>query len=279
DAAANDNTARLHVLIHPHPTAATSGQHWADPDRQPTFVQTAMRAISMQRSQSLYADLRQAEKTNSRIEWIQALCGDLGDALDRLPEPHRSEVVAALTATVRQIETQKAGLRAAGSHQAPTTASASQQSQPSDLLAEAVHVASGIGGKRPARIDVISPLLLRDVADGSHSVEQLLSGELLDHFGCFYDEALRRSDFDLGFVSTTQWLADLDPDEIGLTTGELDVAREALASGPYRPGAGWQRTGGTRLPSLLRAHPLLTLRLLGRVARVLVHDTRKRPAP
>jgi hypothetical protein len=35
---------RLHLLIHPHPTAAIRDQSWANPQVQPTFTQTAVRA-------------------------------------------------------------------------------------------------------------------------------------------------------------------------------------------------------------------------------------------
>ena len=281
---AADAGQRLHVLIHPHPTAATSGTHWADPDVQPTFVQTAMRALSLQSTQSLYRDLKQAEKTNSRITWIESVTDRLGRELDALPADSRDRVAAALGAALGEITASKAALAAARTGDttaAPATApaaSAPGASLPSELLDQVVHLASGTGGKRPARIDVISPLLLPEVADGSHTVEEVLSGEILAHFGGFLDETMRRNDFDLGYRSTLAWLeagglAPLGLDDAAMTKA-LDAARAA-----YQPGDGWKKTGGESVGDVLLDHKVMVTRLVAQIVRVLIHDLLHHPEP
>jgi hypothetical protein len=281
DQAADPGT-RLHLLVHPHPTAATSGAHWADPATPPTFVQTAVRALGLQRTQSLYRDLKQAEKTNSHIDWLTSLADTLGPKLDALPADSRAEVTAALKGALAEIDTAHAELRAqqsgrgAGSGDASTTTD--DAATPSELLARALHQASGTGGKRPARIDVISPLLLQEIRNGSHTVEQMLSGEILFHFGGFLDETMRRNDFDLGYRSTLAWLEAGGLNDVGLDTAAIDTAKQAAAAG-YQPGDGWKKTGETTVASLLAMHPWQTARLAGKITHVLIHDMLNREQP
>jgi predicted acylesterase/phospholipase RssA len=269
-----DGTAsRLHLLVHPHPTAATSGTHWANPVIQPTFLQTALRALSLQRTQSIYHDLKQAEKTNSHIEWLASLADHLGPELDALPEDSRGRVRAALATALAEIGSAHTKIdadadRAAGSTRIIASASSAL---PSALLSRALHDASGTGGKRPARIDVISPLLLPEVRSGECSVEQMLSGEILGHFGGFFDETLRRNDFDLGYASTLQWLEAGGLDGLGLTALQIETALDS-ARGAYLPGDGWKQTGETTVGSLFRKHPWLAVRLALKIGRVLLHD-------
>lgn len=75
DGSNHTDDRRLHLLIHPFPEAVvpTGSDAWANPDRQPTWLRTLTRALSIVRSQSLYADLKQAEKVNSRMIWQQRL--------------------------------------------------------------------------------------------------------------------------------------------------------------------------------------------------------------
>lgn len=270
---------RLHLLIHPHPTAATSGAHWADPTVQPSFVQTAIRAFGLQRAQSLYGDLKQAEKTNSRISWLHVLSDHLGPELDRLPDEMRTGVAAALSAAINQMQRDRAQLRA---DRAGTGVTAAEQraepASPSRLLEQALSTASGTGGKRPARIDVISPLLLPQIRDGSHTVEQMLSGELLFHFGGFLDEKMRRNDFDLGYRSTLSWLDAGGLSNTGLGDDAIRTARAAAVSG-YVPGDGWKETGNKTVGSLLAMHPWQAARLTGKLAQVLAHDVFHHPTP
>jgi Patatin-like phospholipase len=276
-----DNTPsqRLHLLIHPHPTAAIHDLSWANPQVQPTFVQTAVRGLEMQRTQSLYADLKQVEKTNSHIAWIEILHRELGAALDQLPDESRAQVAGALS---NALDAMAKDVDALHEQHSATPGEGSSHvadeptSSPSALLSDALHQASGLAGKQTARVDVISPLLLPE--SETHSVDQLLSGEVLFHFGGFLDEGMRRNDFDLGYSSTIAWLT-----QGGLTSAGLpgSLAEEALASAAdaYQPGKGWERTGSTTVGSLLAMHPWEAARLAGKITHVLLHDLIHHPRP
>ncbi len=276
DTDADAGCQRLHLLIHPHPTAAVRDLEWADPAEPPTFVQTAVRALNLQRTQSLYADLKQVEKTNTHLRWVSGLCDALGPALDRLPDAEREPVVTALTDAVAAMRKDQRDLR----HQRGGRGRRRPASRPSgpasQLLGDALALAAGVAGKHPARVDVLSPLLLKDSA--THSVEQMLSGEVLFHFGGFLDENLRRNDFDLGYSTTLAWLASGALTDAGLPRDLAAQATEA-AQTAYRPGDGWRRTGDTTVGSLLRMHPWQAARLVGKVTQVLLHDFVHRQAP
>jgi hypothetical protein len=281
EADADDTPSRrLHLLIHPHPTAAIRDRSWANPAVQPTFTQTAVRGLSLQRTQSIYDDLKRVEKTNSHIAWIGDLGAGLGAVLDQLPAEGRAAVTAALagalagmTREADSLRGQRTGTGGGGEGAGPGPAS---DSSPSDLLSLALHTAAGLAGKQPARVDVISPLLLPESA--THSVDQLLSGELLFHFGGFLDEDMRRNDFDLGYQSTLRWLEKDSLTEAGLPAGLAGPALEA-ARAAYQPGNGWERTGKTSVGSLLAMHPWQAARLAGKITQVLLHDLLHHPRP
>lgn len=274
DADAERPCQRLHLLIHPHPTAAIHDASWADPDAQPTFVQTAVRALDLQRTQSLYADLKQVEKTNSRISWTEVVNRELGPVLDGLPESARDVVRAALARAIDSIAQDTEALREQRAG-APTgqpsarTAGSLDTANPSELLARALGKAGGLGDKSPARVDVISPLLLDD--SRTNSVERLLSGEVLFHFGGFLDRDMRQSDFDLGYASTMAWLSHGGLTAAGLPEELAEQARVAAADA-YQPGSGWKETGSATVGSLLRMHPWQAARLSGKITQVLLHD-------
>lgn len=273
------DSRRLHLLIHPHPTAALRDLSWSNPQVQPTFTQTAVRALEMQRTQSLYADLERVEQTNSRIAWIDALHRELGAALDRLPAESRAPVMAALTNAIESMQRDAESLRQQRTGtQADGSPGAGQPDgrSPGELFSRALHLASGLAGKYPARVDVISPLLLPE--SRTHSVDRLLSGEVLFHFGGFLDETMRRNDFDLGYRSTLAWLS-----RGGLTYAGLpgDLADRALAAAAeaYQPGNGWEQTGAVTVGSLLAMHPWQAARLASRITLVFLHDLLHHPSP
>jgi len=272
---------RLHLLIHPHPTAAIHDQSWADPQAQPTFTQTAVRGVALQRTQSLYADLKQAEKTNSHIAWIDLLGEKLGAALDQLPADGQQAVIGALTEAVTAMTEQAQNLRAqhSGPPRANTQAPDQGPAAPTtarELLSRALHKASGLAGKQPARIDVVSPLLLPE--SQTHNIDQILSGEVLFYFGGFLDGPMRQNDFDLGYRSTLVWLEGGGLQDAGLPA---DLAGQAVAAAQnaYSPGQGWQQTGQTTAGSLLTMHPWQAARLTGRITHVLLHDLLHHPRP
>ena len=272
---------RLHLLIHPHPTAAVTGRSWANPDVQPTFTQTAVRDLSLYRAQSLYADLKRVEKTNSRLAWITLLSGRLGTAVDQLPAESKTAVMDALASAVAEMSESAERLREQRGE--PPAGGPGADGDPAgapgagDLLSRALHAASGLAGKQPARVDVISPLLLLPESR-THSVGRLLSGEILLHFGGFLDEKVRRNDFDLGYRSTLQWLRNGGLSYAGLPAG---LAGQALAAArdAYQPGDGWKQTGTVTAASLLGRHPWQAARLAGRIILVLLHDLFHHPRP
>ena len=71
----------------------------------------------------------------------------------------------------------------------------------SDLLA-----AAGLDGEEVVDLHVISPLLV--ASDRDDSVDDLLAGDVVGAFGGFLDQEIRRSDFSLGWRSTSAWVRD-----------------------------------------------------------------------
>jgi hypothetical protein len=273
---------RLHLLIHPHPAAAIHDTSWANPDVQPTFTQTAVRGLNLQRSQSIYDDLKRVEKTNTRIAWIERLRDGLGAALDQLPAEARETVTSALTEAVEAMTREANSLRGQRAGTADEDDSGPGQelagaTSPGELLSRALHMASGLAGKQAARVDVISPQLLL-AESGAASIDQLLSGELLFHFGGFLDEKMRRNDFDLGYRSTLKWLEGGGLTDAGLSA-ELNEQAVTAAQIAYTPREGWKQTGKTTTASVLALHPWQAARLAGRVTHVLLHDILHHPRP
>jgi len=274
--------ARLHLLIHPHPAAAIHDLSWAKPDVQPTFAQTAVRGLNLQRSQSIYDDLKRLEKTNTHIAWIDRLGDGLGPVLDQLPAETKEAVTSALRDAIADMAREADVLRGQRSGAVNEGAPGSGpepagDSGPGELLSRALRMASGLAGKQAARVDVISPLLLLPES-GATSIDQILSGEVLFHFGGFLDEKMRRNDFDLGYRSTLKWLEDGGLTDAGLAA-ELNEQAKAAAQNSYSPQEGWKQTGRTTTASLLAMHPWQAARLAGRVTHVLLHDILHHPRP
>ena len=75
--------------------------------------------------------------------------------------------------------------------------------------------AAGLDGEEVVDLHVISPLLV--ASDRDDSVDDLLAGDVIGAFGGFLEQEIRRSDFALGWRSTSAWvrndLASLVSDE------------------------------------------------------------------
>ena len=278
DAGDSDQVTRLHVLIHPHPTGAPTGDAWADPASPPSWTQTAMRSLGLQRTQSLFADLKNVEKTNSHIVWAQTLCEQLSTAIDGLDGPARAAVHAALAAAQTAIDNDRAARLGSRTPAAPdlragTTGATDATGPTTDaILGPLLRRVAGVSGKHQASVEVISPLLLPEAA--SHSVEQLLAGEVLFHFGGFLDLDARVSDFDLGYRSTLQWLERGGLTNHGLAPADNDTAMQA-ARGRHEPPAAsqsWQACGSRTVADLLGRHPVAGFELAAQIARVLTND-------
>jgi hypothetical protein len=275
---------RLHLLIHPHPAAAPKDDSWAQPGVPPSFVQTAVRAFALQRTQSVFGDLKTVEKTNSRLAWLDIVSREVGNAIEGLSPDAQRALRAALTRASGQMASGRDRLKAhlpdtssaVTESSAGAATAAEQQPGLRELLDSVLHDAAGLSGKRPALVEVLSPLVLPAVKD--HAVEEMLSGEVLFHFGGFLDKDMRESDFDLGYATVTAWI-----EQGGLRTAGLDDASSQTAlsavKAAHRPADGWTRTGSTTVGSLLRMHPWETAKLAGKITEVLLHDTWRHPRP
>lgn len=236
---ADASERRVHLLIDPRSEDPSGATRWTDPERDPAWHEALQRALEILPAQAVYDDLRRVESENERIAWIDTLADDL--AGDLAP--------GAAGALARAIE------RAGG--------------EPGDrddtvaLLRQTLYAVAGLTGKRPATVDVISPLVLSE--DDSRDVADLLAGELLGDFGGFLSRELRASDFALGYESAVRWLADgLERSGVGAdATGRaIDAVERARKEGLDEVHRG--RAGVSDVP----------LRARLELARVVVHAVR-----
>ena len=221
---------RLHLLIHPHPSAPapSSSKAWAGDQNRPYWTSVLLRGLSQQRYQSLYADMDRAEKVNSRILWMHELVDRIKELVPEREQPRWQEE---LEAYVGEVDSDKAKMRKTVSRPAkpvPVEATSFE-----DALWSALSRASGTAGKTVIGIEAVSPLLLIRPDDKTTKVEDLLAGELLGAFGGFLDMALRQSDFLLGYQSMRTWLRD-GLNRYGLDSGYVEAAHKAVAHGEAR---------------------------------------------
>ena len=176
----DSDDSRLVLLLTPHPTKPPDRWPW---DRDmPTFVGTALRAQAIQRSQSLFGDLRRLEKTNTHIAWRRRLA----EALTTLPTEHRAE----LARIGREAAADRAGLRG---ETVPTLSD-------DEAVAALLDTATGTRGKIPIDLAIVSP----DLEPGT-TPEELLAGEIAGHFGGFASADARAADFGLGYRHMAMW--------------------------------------------------------------------------
>jgi hypothetical protein len=127
--------------------------------------------------------------------------------------------------------------------------------------------ASGLQGKEPIKVEVVSPSI--DPAVKKSPSEQL-AGAFFFHFGGFFDERFRQSDFALGFRNMTYWLTNCLP---GYLPGvDLSVALAAVADAYTH--LGWEQVdfGGVGLKALSHKEKDELLALAFHVAHVVEHD-------
>jgi predicted acylesterase/phospholipase RssA len=261
---------RLHLLIHPHPTALSTDAGWTIPTNRPNWTTTLARSDKLQRTHGPYDDLRHAEKTNSHIMWIRHFHNAV---IPQLRE-HNAAWAAILRPVLQTLVEQKAALdlhEADAIQPSPQAERAAAGALPEDLDAielfgRVLVLASGLSGKEPARIEVVSPLLLPEAK--GRPVEDLLAGEFLLHFGGFLDERLRWHDFALGYRSMQAWLTGLEG--LGVAQAPAELARNAVAA---RYEEGWNTGWGTRrLGNLPWRDRLQFVRLAEHVIRVLLGE-------
>ena len=214
----DEDSAGVHVLIDPR-SENSKLDIWSDPDAEPSWQGTASRALAILSEQSLFDDMRRIEKDNARIEWARRLADRLGDGLSDEGEKTLRDFLGDVE---RERKEMRADERAGGSDEPSTDDTAA-------LLHRALCEIGGLTGKERISIDVISPLVLEDNADGD--VGTLLAGEFMGDFGGFLSRELRASDFALGYESATEWLrqslpvCEVDEELVASTVGFVESRR------------------------------------------------------
>jgi predicted acylesterase/phospholipase RssA len=274
---------RLHLLIHPHPTAPPVDAAWSDPKNRPTWTHTLMRALHVGMTQSLYDDLHQMEKTNSRLQWRDALRDAVTDLIKTLPHDAKEyqsiqrslqEALAQQARDQAEIRSQRSTGQTAGSAGPDSGPDPGESGGPpetpsaEDLLGRLLDSVAGLVDKQPVKVEVISPLIMAQ--PGQH-VEDLLAGEFLAHFGGFVDVDLRWSDFALGYDSMLKWMEQGWTDRID--NDAVKTIRDAAGAG-RKPE--WSKPGeGTKsLKTLGWRDKLSIARLAVHIGHVIEHDLR-----
>ena len=201
---------RLHLLINPAPESppgSSDRDRWSDSGRQPEWTETGIRALALLRAQSVYEDLKQVEKTNSRVEWLE----QVQEVLIALLEPSEEgaqppDPGAALSRLVEDLEQRKKDLFEPTTEASRDQEPKAPQSQTAIALRRALGLATGLAGKTRVEVEMVSPLLLPEVASGKRRAHEVLAGDFLGHFGGFLEERYRSNDFAAGYQSMLAWL-------------------------------------------------------------------------
>ncbi|HXY44496.1 MAG TPA: hypothetical protein VEH29_09935 [Acidimicrobiales bacterium] len=249
---------------------------WFDPDpaHVPSWLSTLLHVDHVRSQQNMYDDLRRLEKTNRHIAWIKSVAATLESRVrpaagDSFPAAVR-EAAAHVADEHREIRAAihaRAALTAAAGGLPDGNGTAAETGQPSpagdleDLLLEA----AGLKGKREVIVEVISPE--NDPAVHLGADEQL-SGEFLFHFGGFFDERYRQSDFALGYRNAHYWLSwwlqgrVSDPAAV---LGAVQAGYDSLT---------WRNTeeGNASIKTLSIKEKVEGIDLLGHIGHVVEHD-------
>jgi predicted acylesterase/phospholipase RssA len=195
-----DGDGRVIVMLNIEPGAPPTWEGtWFDLDHRPSWLSTLLHVNHIRTSQSLYDDLRRLEKTNRHIAWIRRVASSVEGALDGPSADVLSTAVGRAASEVAgEREDMRKAIREAAGVQLPDVASPVVTSLEGLLLQ-----AAGLDGKREVVVEVISP----EVDPSVHlTADQQLSGEFLFHFGGFFEQKYRESDFALGYRNARYWL-------------------------------------------------------------------------
>jgi hypothetical protein len=220
------DTDRLFLLIHPHPDDPLSP--WPPGGHEPLFMQSSLRAFTMQRAQSLYQDLLKLEKYNGRVQWRLRLEKAMLDA--NLDEEDWVKNLANEVRQDREMRHQKT------KGEEPAEGGTPPHPVKSDL-ATILDASTGTAGKRAAYVEVVGPDLDPRVRAGEKKIAELLAGERLGHFLGFTAEDARKSDFRLGYENfTTWWQGDATLQGFRTKTGfdSLDIAQHECLQWAWR---------------------------------------------
>jgi len=198
--AEGDGDDRVIVMLNIEPGAPPTWEGtWFDPDHRPSWLSTLLHVNHIRTSQSLYDDLRRLEKTNRHIAWIRRVASSVEGAFDGASAAVLSTAVGQAASEVAgEREEIRKAIRDAAGVQLPDVAKPVATSLEALLLQ-----AAGLEGKREVVVEVISP----EVDPSVHlTADQQLSGEFLFHFGGFFEQKYRESDFALGYRNARYWL-------------------------------------------------------------------------
>ena len=165
----------------------------------------------MGRSQSIYEDLRKLQKTNSRLEWSRSIIDAVENGVAGAVRELGLSVEQARTLRGALTDAARTSLDTVRGAQEATTAAAGRPTRPRDdpgptlenVLTTLVEAATGLEGRNPIAVEVVSPLLQ---ATAGQRPADLLAGLFLFHFGGFLDIKFRQSDFALGYRNMRYWL-------------------------------------------------------------------------
>jgi predicted acylesterase/phospholipase RssA len=309
DRDAGPDVQRVQLLIHPDPTSSPTGDEWADPGARYSWLEVLRRVEKLQGIQTLYDDLRTLERTNTRLRWLDDLQAALAPVLGRLDAASSEAVRAALLEVAGRIAGERqhfdqlhaenlgeahvgpgaaAEARVVGARPAPMPlrhvvdhlSAEAVADLPLGALFERVSAeVSGLSGKRAVALEVISPEAI--AREAGKSVDELLAGAFLGHFGGFLDERLRASDFDLGYESTLRWFESGGLAAHGVTREVCQRAAaearraKALHDRAHRklhPSQPWKRWGGTTMARLSWRAKLGAARVALKAAEVAAYD-------
>ena len=268
---------RLYLLIHPNqgvPGPEVS-KVWGGDAPQPPWMHTGSHSIGISRAQSIYNDLERLEKTNSRLKWVGTIAPAIRSGIEAgiktagltagQADQLRDSVKTAVAQALGAVQDQETDI------EQRTNRELTGRSLPAGdygvLLGALVGEASGLAGKDPIRVEVVSPSI--DPAMKRSPSEQL-AGAFFFHFGGFFDERFRQSDFALGFRNMSYRLTNslpayLEGVDLSAVLAAVEDAYERL---------GWEQVdfGGVGLKSLSRKEKDELIGLGVHVAHVVEHD-------
>jgi len=209
DLLGDEGTERLLLLVHPTPTRTPPPSIWTDPDHQPRWTRTGLHANTLRSAQSIYDDLRRLEKTNQRLLWTREASEGLAATLERVSSTEaRDEIRNAIRGMIGELDEKRVALNAQIKRAPPGPAPRTEEGETlSDLLTTLIQRATGLVGKRPVRVEVVTP----DLDPSGAPADQLLAGERLGHFFGLLDVKFRRSDFALGYRNMLTFLTKILP--------------------------------------------------------------------
>jgi hypothetical protein len=269
---------RLYLLIHPEPgvPSSTPSNVWGGDAPQPPWVRTGTHVLSISRNQSIYEDLKRLQKTNSYVEWIGTIKSAVLSGVETgindagLSEEQAGRLRASLTAElqsalggVRRNQRDKAerANRTLAAHVSDDVESFG------DLLDILARAASGLEGREPIKVEIVSPTIDPHV---HKTPSEQLAGAFLFHFGGFFDVRFRQSDFELGYRNMEYWLAlDLGRHLPGV---DLSAALNAVREGRNRFGWDHVDLGGEQLGELSFEQKAELAELAIHVAHVIEYD-------